>query len=109
MSIWEFYKDANILITGGLGFVGKVLIEKLLRSCSNVNSINMLIRPKIGQTVDERMEEFLISPVSLIYNFIYLLSYVSHKDLLSLLSAWSLFLIRYLKIRCKYQGKLEKN
>lgn len=59
MSISEFYKDANIFITGGLGFLGKVLIEKLLRSCHDINSINMLIRPKKGKSVDDRLEEFL--------------------------------------------------
>lgn len=64
MSICEFYKDSNILITGGSGFLGKVLIEKLLRSCSNVKSILMLIRPKRGKSVEERMEEFLNGQVS---------------------------------------------
>lgn len=29
--ILEFYKGKNILITGGSGFFGKVLLEKLLR------------------------------------------------------------------------------
>lgn len=29
--IAEFYAGCNVLITGGSGFVGKVLIEKLLR------------------------------------------------------------------------------
>lgn len=64
ISIWEFYKDSNILITGGLGFVGKVLIEKLLRSCSDLKSINLLIRSKKGRNVQERMQLLLGSQVS---------------------------------------------
>lgn len=66
MTIWDFYNDTNIFITGGLGFVGKVLTLKLLRSFSNISSINMLIRPKRGQTVDERIEIFLRDEVSLL-------------------------------------------
>lgn len=71
-SIWQFYKNANILITGGSGFVGKALIEKLLRSCSGLNSIIILMRPKKGQTVEERMQRLLDEPVSLINNILYL-------------------------------------
>ncbi|XP_063928812.1 fatty acyl-CoA reductase wat-like isoform X2 [Zophobas morio] len=43
--IYKFYNDQNVFITGGSGFVGKVLIEKLLRS-TNVRTIYVLIRPK---------------------------------------------------------------
>lgn len=30
-SIQEFYKDVTIFITGATGFLGKILLEKLLR------------------------------------------------------------------------------
>lgn len=30
-SIQEFYKDATVFITGATGFLGKILVEKLLR------------------------------------------------------------------------------
>lgn len=32
----EFYKNKNIFITGGTGFLGIALIEKLLRTTPNV-------------------------------------------------------------------------
>lgn len=32
----EFYKGKNVFLTGGTGFLGITLIEKLLRSCPDV-------------------------------------------------------------------------
>lgn len=51
------------MITGGNGFVGKVLIEKLLR-CFDVEKIYLLIRSKNDEDVEKRMENFLNEPVS---------------------------------------------
>nr|CAD7405242.1 unnamed protein product [Timema cristinae] len=47
-----------IFITGGSGFVGKALTEKLLRSVPDVTII-LLIRPKRGKAAQERLEEIL--------------------------------------------------
>jgi len=54
--VQQFYEKGNIFITGGTGFVGKSLIEKLLRS-TPVERIFVLIRPKNGKTTEERMRE----------------------------------------------------
>lgn len=51
----EFYIGKSIFITGGTGFVGKVLIEKLLRSCPEIDSIYLLMRPKKGVGCEERL------------------------------------------------------
>jgi fatty acyl-CoA reductase len=53
-----------ILITGGTGFMGKVLIEKILRSCSDVDTIYVLVRAKKGKEPCQRVEELFASPVS---------------------------------------------
>jgi fatty acyl-CoA reductase len=53
-----------ILITGGTGFMGKVLIEKILRTCSDVDTIYVLIRAKKGKEPRHRIEELFASPVS---------------------------------------------
>lgn len=63
--VQEFYKDGKILITGGTGFVGKALAEKLLRSCVNVSTIYLLIRAKRSQTAEDRYKKLLDSPVSI--------------------------------------------
>ncbi|XP_065070979.1 fatty acyl-CoA reductase 1-like [Rhopilema esculentum] len=54
--IKSFYDDKVIFITGGSGFVGKVLIEKLLRSCPGVKKIYILLREKKERSAEERMK-----------------------------------------------------
>lgn len=58
-SVAEFYANKTIFLTGATGFLGKVLVEKLLRSCPDVGKIYMLMRPKKGQSTKERLDEFL--------------------------------------------------
>lgn len=53
----RFYKDAVIFITGGTGFLGKVLVEKLLRTFV-IKRIYLLVRVKNNLTVNERLVQF---------------------------------------------------
>lgn len=46
-----------MLITGGTGFLGKVLVEKLLR-IFRVKKIYLLIRTKNNMNVEDRLEHF---------------------------------------------------
>lgn len=62
-SIKSFYRNACILVTGGTGFVGKVLLEKLLRTCDNLQCIYVLLRSKRGLTSEERYHELIQNPV----------------------------------------------
>ncbi|CAG9802078.1 unnamed protein product [Chironomus riparius] len=57
-SVQEFYKDKTIFITGGSGFMGKVLLEKLLYSCSEVKEIIVLMREKHGKTAKMRVDDY---------------------------------------------------
>lgn len=67
--VQEFYKDKTIFITGGSGFMGKVLIEKLLYSCSDVKELVILMRPKRGKTAMQRVEDFSKLPVSILMHW----------------------------------------
>nr|XP_029729322.1 fatty acyl-CoA reductase wat-like [Aedes albopictus] len=56
--ILSMYKDATILITGGTGFLGKILLEKVLR-CLDVKKIFLLIRRKDDMSAQERLVKLL--------------------------------------------------
>lgn len=60
--IKEFYRDSTIFITGATGFLGKLAMEKLLRTCSHLNKIFILMRPKKGKDVKSRFEEIFSEP-----------------------------------------------
>ncbi|XP_050358279.1 fatty acyl-CoA reductase wat-like [Nymphalis io] len=57
--IQRFYKDQSVFLTGGTGFLGKVLIEKLLRSCGDVDTIYVLVRSKKGKDPTSRIHDML--------------------------------------------------
>ena len=81
-NIAEFYNGRSVFITGATGFMGKVLVEKLLRSCPDIKAVYLLIRPKKGQDVSTRLQDFsqhvvsiYLNIVQLIYFFFFLSSY----------------------------------
>jgi 1-acyl-sn-glycerol-3-phosphate acyltransferase len=51
----NFYKNKTLFVTGATGFLGKVLLEKLLRSLPNIKQIYVLVRTKPGITIQERL------------------------------------------------------
>ena len=63
-SIADFYVGKTVFITGVTGFMGKVLLEKLLRSCSQIRKIYVLVRPKKGHSINTRLEHLLDSKVN---------------------------------------------
>ncbi|XP_054709423.1 fatty acyl-CoA reductase 1-like [Uloborus diversus] len=58
-SIPELFKGKCIFITGATGFLGKVLLEKLLRSCPDIQEILVLLRPREPGTVESRLSDLL--------------------------------------------------
>lgn len=65
--IAESFRDGTILITGSTGFLGKILTEKLLRSCS-VKNIAVLVRSKKALNAKKRTTAMYKEEVSIIYN-----------------------------------------
>ena len=64
MGVKEFYAGKGIFVTGATGFMGKVLVEKLLRSIPDIGNVYILVRQKRGKTSKERLEDLLSSRVS---------------------------------------------
>ncbi|KAI8127244.1 putative fatty acyl-CoA reductase [Lucilia cuprina] len=61
--VQEYYKGKTIFITGASGFMGKVLLEKLLYSCHELKEIIMICRPKRGKTPESRLEDMFKLPI----------------------------------------------
>lgn len=60
----EWYKGRSVFITGATGFMGKVLMEKLLYSYADIKNIYILIRSKRGRTPEQRIEDMWKLPVT---------------------------------------------
>ncbi|XP_072948491.1 putative fatty acyl-CoA reductase CG8306 [Epargyreus clarus] len=58
-----FYTGKNFFITGGTGFVGLCLIEKILRTIPDSGKLYLLMRPKKDKDISERLQEFPKNPV----------------------------------------------
>ena len=61
MDIHSYYCGKNILLTGCTGFLGKVILEKVLRSLPETGKIYLLVRPKKNVEPIERVREILSS------------------------------------------------
>lgn len=56
-TIPDFYAGKSIFITGATGFMGKCLLEKILRDLPEVEQVYILIRPKKEKSIQERVED----------------------------------------------------
>ena len=54
--------SGHVLVTGGTGFVGQAVLERLLVSHPDTR-ISLLVRGKTGQSADERVRKLLSKPV----------------------------------------------
>ncbi|XP_058459752.1 fatty acyl-CoA reductase wat-like [Malaya genurostris] len=57
-SVLNFYRGSTVLLAGGTGFMGKVLLEKVLR-CLEVKKLYLLIRRKRGVCGKDRLQQIL--------------------------------------------------
>nr|CAD2137148.1 unnamed protein product [Meloidogyne enterolobii] len=63
LNISEYYEGVSVLITGASGFLGKVLLEKLVFSQPKLNKIYLLLRPLNGEAPHLRLSKILESPL----------------------------------------------
>lgn len=56
-SIKKFYEGADVFITGGSGYIGKILVEKLLRSCPGIKTMYLLLRINEGTSAAQRVHD----------------------------------------------------
>ncbi|XP_032686156.1 fatty acyl-CoA reductase wat-like [Odontomachus brunneus] len=61
--VQEFYSGQSIFITGGTGFLGKILIQKLLRTCPDIATIYLLVRQKGNHNVESRLDNMFQMPI----------------------------------------------
>ncbi|KAJ8867416.1 hypothetical protein PR048_031217 [Dryococelus australis] len=61
--VQQFFSGRCVLLTGATGFCGKVLLEKLLRSCPNLDKVYIVVRPRRGQDIYDRVANLLNQPL----------------------------------------------
>lgn len=64
MSIPDFYRGRCIFMTGATGFMGKVLVHKLLTDCGDLERLYILVRTKKGVEPQQRLDEYVNHMVS---------------------------------------------
>lgn len=62
--IQRFYAGKQILLTGCTGYLGTIILEKILRTCTEINKIYVMIREKKNMEVKERLEKCFANNVS---------------------------------------------
>ena len=55
MMISDFYRDKVVMLTGATGFLGKVILHKFFKDLPVVKRIYILVRPKRGISITDRM------------------------------------------------------
>lgn len=63
-SISDFYAHKDVLITGATGFMGKCLLEKILRGVPELGTVFVLTRSKKDKSPEQRTKDLLNGPVS---------------------------------------------
>lgn len=61
LNIKGYYAGKNVLISGVTGTLGKVVLEKLMRSCPDVNKFYIIVRPKRNKQPFDRVKNEILS------------------------------------------------
>uniref|UniRef100_A0A8D9FAY3 Fatty acyl-CoA reductase n=1 Tax=Cacopsylla melanoneura TaxID=428564 RepID=A0A8D9FAY3_9HEMI len=61
--IQSFYANKVIFLTGASGFVGILVLEKLLRTCKDLRKVYVLFRSSRTKQIGERLVDYFNDPV----------------------------------------------
>ena len=57
----ESYRDKSILLTGGTGFLGTALVEKILRSIPDLGRLYLVVRPSKDKGAEQRFHKDVLN------------------------------------------------
>jgi len=63
LSVAGFFNDKDILLTGASGFLGKVIVHRLLSCCPKIGSIYLLLRAKRNVEPQKRLADLLSASI----------------------------------------------
>ena len=61
LGILQFYEGKTIFLTGATGFVGKVVLEKIIRVMPNIKKLFVMIRAKKNMSLQQRFDNQILS------------------------------------------------
>lgn len=68
--IQNYFAGSTVFVTGATGFLGRLLVEKLLRSCHDLKKIYILVRTKKDKTPEERFKEYFDNVVKYCFSLL---------------------------------------
>ncbi|XP_068986861.1 fatty acyl-CoA reductase 1-like [Bombus flavifrons] len=61
--IRRFYAGKQILLTGCTGYLGTIIFEKILRTCTEISKIYVMVREKKNMGVKDRLEKYFANNI----------------------------------------------
>ncbi|KAK1118141.1 hypothetical protein K0M31_008560 [Melipona bicolor] len=61
--IQKFYAGKHILLTGCTGYLGTIILEKILRTCAEISKLYILVREKRNVAIEDRMKKLFENEV----------------------------------------------
>lgn len=59
VAVGDFFRHKNVFISGASGFLGKVVLHKVLSTSRDIGHVYLLLRTKKGSTPEERLDSVL--------------------------------------------------
>ncbi|KOX76757.1 Fatty acyl-CoA reductase 1 [Melipona quadrifasciata] len=81
--IRKFYAGKHILLTGCTGYLGTIILEKLLRTCTEISKVYILVREKANMAIEDRMKKLFENEFTLERNYLpakYLIEHFLKKN-----------------------------